>query len=224
MSHIEQISVAKTTSVLSESPRDRFSVSLLVAKRGIDILSACFLGLFFLPLIIALVLIVRADGGSAFYCQRRLGRDGREFRIWKLRSMVVDADRCLELHLADPAAREEWDRTQKLRKDPRVTPVGRLMRKYSLDELPQLWNVLNGDMSLVGPRPMLPEQRALYPGNACFRLRPGITGLWQVSDRHISSFAERARYDEQYVNELSLQLDMMILLRTISVVFRGTGC
>ncbi len=224
MSHIEQISVAQTTPVLAESPRNHLSVSLLVAKRSIDILSAFFLGLFFLPLIIALVLIVRVDGGRAFYCQRRLGRDGREFLIWKLRSMVVDADRCLELHLADPAAREEWDRTQKLRKDPRVTRVGSFMRKYSLDELPQLWNVLNGDMSLVGPRPMLPEQRALYPGNACFRLRPGITGLWQVSDRHISSFAERAHYDERYVNELSLQLDMMILLRTIGVVFRGTGC
>jgi len=182
------------------------------------------LGLLFLPLIAALVLIIRADGGKAFYSQPRLGRNGREFRLWKLRSMVVDADRCLELHLSDPAAREEWERTQKLRNDPRVTPIGRLIRKYSLDELPQLWNVLRGDMSLIGPRPMLPEQRVLYPGSACFRVRPGMTGLWQVSDRHVSSFAERARYDEQYVSELSLQLDLMILIKTIFVVFRGTGC
>ncbi len=180
--------------------------------------------IFFLPLLCLLVLAIRLDCHPAFYCQTRLGLGGKEFRIWKLRSMVADADQCLERHLADPIAREEWDRTQKLTRDPRITPIGRFIRKYSIDELPQLWNVLRGDMSLIGPRPMLPEQRPLYPGDACFRVRPGITGLWQVSERNASSFADRASYDEYYAVNLSLRLELLIMIRTIGVVLRGTGC
>ena len=127
------------------------------------------------------------------------------FRLWKLRSMVVDADRKLEEYLcANPAARAEWDETQKLKDDPRITAAGRLIRKTSLDELPQLWNVLIGDMSLVGPRPMMPQQAELYPGRDYYRLRPGLTGLWQISDRNATSFAARAAYDAEYSRQMSL--------------------
>lgn len=138
--------------------------------------------------------------------------------------MVKDADARLETHLAsDNAARGEWDTTQKLKADPRITPFGRFLRKSSFDELPQLWNVLKGDMSLVGPRPMMPEQAPLYPGEAYYTLRPGITGLWQVSERNATAFADRAHYDTRYEQSLSLVTDLRILMATIRVVLRGTG-
>lgn len=177
-----------------------------------------------LPLIAACALLVSLDGGAPLYVQRRLGRNGKVFNILKIRTMVRNADRVLESHLdAMPAARREWDRKQKLCHDPRITRVGRFLRKTSLDELPQVWNVLCGDMSLIGPRPMLPEQLALYPGRSYFRMRPGITGLWQVSDRNNSSFADRATYDTRYFYDLSPRTDLSILRRTIWVVLRGTG-
>jgi lipopolysaccharide/colanic/teichoic acid biosynthesis glycosyltransferase len=141
-----------------------------------------------------------------------------------MRSMVVDADARLADHLAaDPAARAEWDATQKLKNDPRITRVGRVLRKCSIDELPQLWNVVTGDMSLVGPRPMMPQQQALYPGRAYFALRPGITGPWQVSKRNESTFAERAVFDEAYQRNLSFTTDLGLLMATVRVVLRGTG-
>jgi lipopolysaccharide/colanic/teichoic acid biosynthesis glycosyltransferase len=139
--------------------------------------------------------------------------------------MVMNADQKLEAHLAaDPAARAEWDEMQKLRHDPRITRVGRLIRKSSLDELPQLLNVLMGDMSLVGPRPMMADQRALYPGRGYYDLRPGITGPWQVSERNATSFADRARFDDKYNQDLSLATDARILACTVKVVLRATGC
>lgn len=140
---------------------------------------------FVLPILLILGFMIARDGGPVLYCQNRIGRGGRIFRIWKLRTMVINADAALEDYLAsDPAARAEWNEHQKLRKDPRITPAGRLIRKTSLDELPQLWNVLTGDMSLVGPRPMMPSQTRLYPGRAYYRLRPGLTGFWQISHRN----------------------------------------
>lgn len=194
-------------------------------KRALDIGLVLLGGLFFLPLILILAGLSRLDGGPALFRQPRLGRNGRVFRLWKLRTMVPDADKKLALYLdANPAARAEWDLTQKLKHDPRMTMVGRYLRRYSLDELPQLWNVLVGDMSLVGPRPMLPEQRKLYPGTAYFDLRPGLTGSWQVSERNGCAFAERAGYDNRYAQTISLGTDLRILLQTVAVVFRGTGC
>ena len=173
---------------------------------------------------LAMAIAVAMDGHNPFYTQTRVGRDGRHFRLWKLRTMVPDADAqlaaCLE---ADPAAREEWRTTQKLKADPRVTRVGRLLRKTSLDELPQLWNVLNGSMALIGPRPMMVCQRDDYAGRAYYRLRPGITGLWQVSERNEGDFAGRVRFDEIYDRTLSLRGDAWILLRSVAVVMRGTG-
>lgn len=194
-------------------------------KRAMDIALVLLGGLFFLPLILILAGLARLDGGPALFRQPRLGRNGRIFLLWKLRTMVPDADKKLALYLeANPAARAEWDLTQKLKHDPRMTMVGRYLRRYSLDELPQLWNVLVGDMSLVGPRPMLPEQRKLYPGTAYFDLRPGLTGSWQVSERNGCAFAERAGYDNRYAQTISLGTDLRILLQTVAVVFRGTGC
>lgn len=177
-----------------------------------------------LPLMAVLAALIALGGDAPLYWQRRIGRGGKVFHILKFRTMVPDAARVLERHLAsDPAARREWDEKQKLCDDPRVTPLGRLLRKTSLDELPQLWNVLRGDMSLVGPRPMMVCQEKLYPGQAYYRMRPGITGLWQVSDRNESTFAGRAAFDTEYYHKLSLKTDLSILGRTIRVVIRGTG-
>ena len=194
-------------------------------KRFCDCMLVLLAAPFVLPLVLLLALAVRSDGGPAFYSQERIGRNGRIFRIWKLRSMRVGADALLESHLAaDPAARAEWTTTQKLREDPRITPLGRPMRKVSLDELPQLWNVLKGDMSLVGPRPMMPAQTALYPGVAYYELRPGLTGFWQIRDRNRTTFAGRAAYDTRYAERLSFLTDLRVLAATVRVVLRGTGC
>jgi len=177
-----------------------------------------------LPLIAFLALLVVLDGGKPFYTQTRIGRDGRMFRIWKLRTMVKGADALLRDYLAaNPAARAEWDATQKLKDDPRITRIGRLLRKSSIDELPQLWNVLIGSMSLVGPRPMMVEQQAFYYGQGYYALRPGITGLWQISDRNESNFADRVRFDDIYDRRVSLKTDISILIRTVGVVLRCTG-
>ncbi|WP_416374663.1 sugar transferase [Marinovum sp.] len=178
-----------------------------------------------IALLVPLCLLISLDGHSPIYRQKRIGRNGKVFRMWKLRSMVHDADARLQAHLdADPAARREWDHSQKLRHDPRITRMGAFIRKSSIDELPQLFNVLTGDMSLVGPRPMMVEQRALYPGTAYYAMRPGITGIWQTSVRNESSFSERAIFDARYFRELSLRTDLTLIGRTFRVVLRGTGC
>ena len=176
------------------------------------------------PLIALAAALVSLQGGRPFYTQPRVGRGGALFRMWKLRTMEVGAEHSLETHLArDPALRAEWDAHQKLRRDPRITRIGQFLRKSSLDELPQIWNILRGDMSLVGPRPMMPFQRALYSGSAYYRLRPGLTGLWQVSARNDSVFAYRAACDSRYERRMSLLLDVKLILFTFVVVFRGTG-
>lgn len=194
------------------------------AKRFFDILCVLIAAPVVVPVVLLLALLIRQDGGRAFYSQSRVGKGGKLFTCWKLRSMVVDADARLDAYLdANPAARIEWDRDQKLQDDPRITRVGRFIRKSSIDELPQLWNVLKGDMSLVGPRPFMPEQKVLYPGQDYYRLRPGLTGFWQVSDRNQSSFAGRAAFDNRYAGEVSLGTDVSIILRTVGVVFRATG-
>lgn len=176
------------------------------------------------PVVLVLVLLVWLDGGRPFYSQLRVGLNGKQYRMWKLRSMVVDADERLAAYLAsNDAARQEWDTTQKLRDDPRVTRIGRFIRRVSLDELPQLWNVLKGEMSLIGPRPMMPCQEGMYHCDAYYRVRPGITGFWQTEGRNDTSFADRAWYDERYERDLSFVTDTLILLRTLVVVVRATG-
>lgn len=193
-------------------------------KRALDIVLASLL---LLPalLVLAIVMpIVALDGASPIYRQVRVGRGGRLFRLWKLRSMVADADKHLARHLAEnAAARAEWTRHQKLQDDPRITRFGRFIRRTSIDELPQLLNVLAGDMSLVGPRPMMVDQVDIYPGHAYYELKPGVTGFWQIADRHETSFAERALYDTRYYNQVSLVTDLKVLVATVGVVLRAQG-
>ncbi|WP_299832340.1 sugar transferase [uncultured Roseobacter sp.] len=194
------------------------------AKRAFDIVIALVLLPVAFPIIALFALLIARDGHNPFYSQMRVGRNGDSFRMWKLRTMVHNADQRLAECLAqDPRARQEWETTQKLKNDPRITLIGRILRKISADELPQLLNVLNGTMSLVGPRPMMLCQRDSYTGNSYFDLRPGITGLWQVSDRNEGAFIDRVKFDEAYNRALSLKTDFAILLRTIDVVWRGTG-
>lgn len=197
----------------------------LFGKRLFDLALLLLLLPVALPLIVVMAALVAMDGGSPFYRQLRVGRGGKAFHMLKLRTMVPDAEVLLQTYLADnPQARSEWNHHQKLRHDPRITRIGRILRKTSLDELPQLWNVLKGEMSLVGPRPMMLCQRTSYPGSAYFVLRPGISGPWQISERNSSSFAARARYDAGYLDTLSLRGDLEVLVRTVCVVLRGTGC
>ncbi len=193
-------------------------------KQVFDTLIILVLAPIVLPLVLLFAIIIGRDGNNPFYLNRRVGKGGKTFKMLKLRTMVPNADKLLEAHLAsDPATRAEWETNQKLKNDPRITSFGKFLRKSSLDELPQLWNVLTGDMSLVGPRPMLPSQREIYPGLAYYALRPGITGSWQVSDRNNVEFSKRAEFDRDYYVKMSFPTDIGLLAKTIGVVFKGTG-
>jgi lipopolysaccharide/colanic/teichoic acid biosynthesis glycosyltransferase len=215
---------AEATAVTAGRSAARFGFYRNFAKRPIDVLAVLLAAPIVLPFMAVLALFISMDGNAPFFRQERVGKDGRRFVMWKFRTMVPDAEQMLDLHLKnDKQARLEWVSKQKLSCDPRVTRIGKLLRRTSLDELPQILNVLRGDMSLIGPRPMMPNQQALYPGHAYYRLRPGMTGSWQVSERHMSDFSERALYDDAYDSDLSLAIDAGILWKTISVVFRGTG-
>ena len=196
------------------------------AKRLFDVLvgSLCLMAL--APVMISLVILVRRDGGPAIFGHRRIGSDGKTFLCLKFRSMCVDAERKLQEHLANsPEARAEWDKDFKLKNDPRITKLGQLLRRTSLDELPQLFNVLRGDMSLVGPRPIVADEVARYGERfvAYRNCRPGITGLWQVSGRNDVSYRARVRLDSFYAARWSMTKDLFILIRTVAVVFRRSG-
>jgi len=198
----------------------------LVLKRCLDVSVAATALFVLLPLMLLVVLAVRHDGGPALFRHTRLGRHGRPFACLKFRSMVVDADEALRRHLdRDAAARQEWAATQKLTHDPRVTRLGRMLRKSSLDELPQLINVLRGEMSLVGPRPIVPDEAARYGElfEPCFSVRPGVTGLWQVSGRSDCPYEERVRLDARYAREWSLAQDLAILIKTVPAVLAQRG-
>ena len=193
-------------------------------KRALDIFVILLTAPVTLPLLVLTALIVMLDGHAPIYVQKRVGLNGRIFNMLKFRTMVPNAYQALESYLvANPEARDEWDRNQKLRHDPRVTRVGSILRKCSLDELPQILNVLIGDMALIGPRPMMVDQTNLYPGRAYYWMRPGISGLWQVTDRNETAFTARAQYDDKYFYNLSFTNDCLIMAKTFVVVFRGTG-
>lgn len=194
-------------------------------KRLLDIFLVVLAAPIIVPVVLILAAFLASDGSNPFYRQKRVGQGGRIFTMWKLRTMVPNADQLLDEHLDQcDVSRREWEVKQKLVNDPRITAFGRTIRKTSLDELPQLWNVLIGDMSLVGPRPMIPNQAELYPGFAYFLLRPGVSGFWQISDRHNSSFEARAEFDDLYNHRISLATDLYVIFKTIAVVLRGTGC
>jgi Undecaprenyl-phosphate galactose phosphotransferase WbaP len=210
-----------------EMRRDLLRKSSQLAKRTLDLVLTGFGGVLVLPLIAAIAVCVKLTSrGPVFYGQQRIGRGRKRFIAWKFRTMVEDADRILETYLEEhPLLREEWSSTHKLKRDPRVTPIGRILRRTSLDELPQIWNVLKGEMSLVGPRPVVSAEVEKYGESFDFyrAVRPGITGLWQVSGRSDTSYGERVALDVRYVRHWSVWLDIYLLARTFSVVFRGNG-
>lgn len=199
----------------------------VVAKRLLDLALTVSGAALAFPLLILIALWIKLDSsGPLFYGQMRIGRNGVPFRAWKFRSMVVNADKMLASHLAaHPELREEWERDHKLKQDPRVTSAGRFLRRTSLDELPQLWNVFRGEMSLVGPRPITAQEVAKYGGNIDVykKVKGGITGLWQVSGRNDVSYDERVYWDLFYVRNWSIWLDLCILFRTIAVVLFSRG-
>ena len=197
-------------------------------KRGFDIVGSLTLIAVLLPVLPVLALIVRKDGGPALYRHPRVGRDGRIFGCLKYRSMATSADEILRLHLqSDPRAADQWAASRKLTNDPRITRFGALLRKTSLDEVPQLFNVLRGDMSLVGPRPAVQEELDQHYGTvgreAYASAKPGITGLWQVSGRSDTSYEQRVALDIAYARDWSLSMDLKILLRTVPAVLNRRG-
>lgn len=194
------------------------------ARRAFDVVfaSAALLGTapFFL---ILWILVVTTSRGPAIYRHRRIGRNGSHFECLKFRTMSEDADQLLaELLEESDDVRAEFQETQKLQDDPRVTSIGRFLRRFSLDELPQFWNILRGDMSVVGPRPIVDEERPKYGGDlpVVLSVRPGLTGLWQVSGRNDLSYEQRVRLDRHYVLNRTFFGDLRIILKTVLVMFK----
>ena len=205
------------------SARNWYNVA---GKRMLDITGAFTIGMVFLPIILVVAFFVRMQGKGMIFGHERVGRNGRKFRCLKFRTMVPNAEQRLQDLIAnDPAARKEWEEHRKLDKDPRITKLGQALRKTSLDELPQLWNVIRGDMSLVGPRPVTAPELERYGESVhhYHAVRPGLTGMWQVSGRNDVSYDERVRLDRDYAQSHSLTKDISILARTVMVVVGATG-
>jgi Undecaprenyl-phosphate galactose phosphotransferase WbaP len=197
-----------------------------IAKRLLDIVGALTLALLLSPLLLVVGLMLARDRGPIIYRHLRTGRHGRSFGCLKFRTMVPNAEQVLrDLLHRDPALQREWMRDQKLRNDPRITTIGRFLRRTSLDELPQLWNVLKGEMSLVGPRPVVRDEWQRYGRrlDTYLAAKPGVTGLWQVMGRSDSCYRRRVALDSYYVRKRSFLMDCYILLRTVKVVLQGRG-
>lgn len=199
----------------------------LALKRILDIILALVGGFLILPFLLAIAAAVRLDSkGPAVYGHKRLGFAGKQIKVFKFRTMAANADQILHECLEkSPEMRAEWEQTHKLRNDPRITRMGRLLRKFSLDELPQLWNVIRGELSLVGPRPIVREEIAKYDDlfSVYMQVRPGITGLWQVSGRNNTSYTERIKLDTYYIRNWSIWLDIYVMCRTLPIVMYGKG-
>ena len=216
-------SAAKNSQAL---PAVRTSIYAAFGKRVFDLFIVLISAPILVPVIAVLWFVVRRDGGSGFFSHKRVGKDGREFPCHKIRTMVVDAEAQLETYLeAHPEEREVWNREFKLKNDPRITPIGRVLRATSLDELPQFFNVLRGEMSFVGPRPVPRKELAMYGTQVGYyeAVRPGVTGLWQVSGRNDISYDERIDLDRQYAQTHSFKNDVVILARTFKAVLGKTG-
>ena len=226
MSSVPVQTIQQTSTQTIGLERDRKAL-FPIAKRALDIIGAGVGLVLLAPFFLIVALMVRADGGPAFFAHQRVGRGGKLFGCLKFRSMVIDSQARLEALLAnDPAARAEWEATRKLKNDQRITRIGRFLRSTSLDELPQLINVLRGEMSLVGPRPVQEAEIDRYYGASAahyMAVRPGITGLWQVSGRSETSYESRVALDVSYVSRPSLLADLSILLRTPVAVLSRRG-
>lgn len=197
-------------------------------KRIFDIIFSLFALVICLPLLLIIAAIILfSSRGKIIYSHERIGRGGKPFRCYKFRTMYKDADlRLQELLTNNPQLLEEWKSSRKLKKDPRVTPVGQFLRKTSLDEFPQFWNVLKGELSIVGPRPVVKEEVTDYLGDKASKIlsvRPGLTGIWQVSGRNDVSYANRINLDEQYVDTHSLYLDLILIFKTIPRMIFSKG-
>lgn len=202
------------------------SAGTSLSKRLFDVVCSVLALAFLSPIFLFVAVLVRRDGGSALYSHERVGLGGKTFFCLKFRSMYEDSDTRLEMLLAsDPKARQEWTEHYKLKQDPRITPVGHFLRESSIDELPQLVNVLKGDMSLVGPRPVIVEELGKYGDakEAYLSVRPGLTGLWQVSGRNDLDYKTRVNLDTEYIESWSFKVDVIILLKTIRVVLERRG-
>ncbi|MDB5662239.1 MAG: hypothetical protein JWN59_577 [Sphingomonas bacterium] len=212
---------------ITQAPVARIAFGEAAAIRIMDILIASAALLFFAPLFALIALLILSTSpGKIVFGQRRIGHGGRIFTCFKFRSMVIDAEKRLhDLLIADPEAQREWLRDHKLKRDPRITPIGGFLRRSSLDELPQFFNVLRGDMSLVGPRPIVVGEIARYGRYLhCYTsVKPGITGLWQVSGRSNTSYRRRVAMDVAYARAKCLRLDMSILIRTVPAVLGARG-
>jgi Undecaprenyl-phosphate galactose phosphotransferase WbaP len=200
--------------------------STYFAKRAFDIVGSVFLGLLFSPLILLIAVLIRIEGQPLLFWHKRIGRNGRSFHCVKFRTMVRDAEHVLRRLLNEhPELRDEWTKNFKLRNDPRITRTGRVLRFTSLDEVPQLWNVLRGEMSLVGPRPIVRAELLRYGRNASryLAVKPGLTGLWQVKGRSNTTYRRRVAMDKFYIQHQSILLDMYILAATPAAVLRRNG-
>ena len=207
-------------------PNNLAKRSTRFVKRSFDIIVSGLLLLLLSPFFLGLFLIIKKDGGKAVYSQTRIGRDRKAFKCYKFRTMVVNSQQVLrELLAKDPEARKQWNKEFKLKNDPRITPIGNVLRKTSLDELPQLWNVLKGEMSLVGPRPITRQELKYYGDDVIYyqMVRPGLSGLWQVSGRNDVNYTTRVYLDAWYVKNWSLWNDIVILAKTVNIVLRRKG-
>ena len=225
MKHINITSVAAASVAVSQ-PVQTSSVYSRFGKRFFDLALVAISAPIILPVVAVLWLWVRKDGGAGFFSHMRVGKDGKEFPCLKIRTMVVDAETQLERYLSEnPEEREVWNREFKLKNDPRITQIGRVLRATSLDELPQVFNVLRGEMSFVGPRPVPRKELEMYGKQVGYyqAVRPGVTGLWQVSGRNDISYDERINLDRQYALSHTFSKDLNILLRTVKVVLGKTG-
>ncbi len=226
---VEEESVVETTKVVEKVEDDfkpKFKV-YYIFKRLVDIIASLLALILLSPVFLVVAILIRRDGGKAFFIQNRIGKNGKTIKVYKFRSMVMNGEKVLEeLFAKDPSIKEEYLKNKKLENDPRITKIGKFIRKTSIDELPQLINVLKGNMSLVGPRPYLWREKDEGMGDyykyiiAC---KPGITGYWQVNGRSDTSFEERLELDKYYSKHISAWLDIKILFKTVGVVLFGKG-
>ncbi|WP_252729430.1 sugar transferase [Pacificibacter marinus] len=210
-----------------ETQSTLITITSMISKRMFDIIFTLLVAPFVIVLLCIVAPFIKSDGGSLFFGHKRVGKDGRQFKCWKIRTMVADADvKLLEYLESNPAEKAAWLTDFKLEKDPRITRLGALLRKTSIDELPQFFNVFKGEMSIVGPRPVTMEEISSQyqeAADAVLSVRPGVTGPWQVSGRNSISYAERVQIDLQYVSRVSFWKDISIIFQTVKVMVLRTG-